>query len=375
MKKTTLFNGLLVVLILFSLYSCGQEEEDPVDLKTPCKTNTDCKRNQYCDLENPEKDLNTGTLSYFCRDRVLCLTEADCPVNWRCLIEEGFCITEQEADGVLCKSDDDCTTFPNTKCNLATGECYDPNAGGDTGNTGGDTGNTGGDTGGDTGNTGGDTGNTGGDTGNTGGDTGDTSNTGADTGNTGNTGGDTGGDTGNTGSILVSEDFEDGGTNWTATGVWQIGTPTTGPAAAVSGSNVAATNLAGNYTDNALDLLTLNTQINIPSTGSPVVEFMAWVSIEGNGYSPFDFVQVLVKRDTDTWQSLSGLYLTASTPSALDALDNTQTKITKPLGTDYYKFTGDLVPYKGKTVQIGFRFTSDSADNLEGIYIDDVVVK
>jgi len=65
----------------------------------------------------------------------------------------------------------------------------------------------------------------------------------------------------------------------------------------------------------------------------------------------------------------------ANTPSPLDALDNTRTKITKKLGTSYYKFSGDLSPYKGETVQIGFRFKSDPIDNLEGIYIDDVVVK
>ncbi|HOB71054.1 MAG TPA: immune inhibitor A, partial [bacterium] len=201
------------------------------------------------------------------------------------------------------------------------------------------------------------------------GDSGNTGNTG-DSGNTGDTG-----DTGNSGTILVSEDFEDGGTNWTVAGVWQIGAPTNGPLAAVSGSNVAATNLTGNYTDSANDVLMLNTPITIPASGTHVVEFMAWVNIEGGGYSPFDYAEVLVKRDTDTWQAISGIYLTASTPSPLDALDNTRTKITKKLGISYYKFSGDLSSYKGKTVQIGFRFKSDPSDNLEGIYIDNVVVK
>jgi hypothetical protein len=360
MKKFLLINILIAVLIILCSWACTPEEPEDPDIKTSCKSTADCIRSQYCDLLNPEEDLTTGTLSYFCKARPLCLKESDCPMKWRCLIDEGFCITDKEAEGVLCKSDADCMTHPNTKCNLATGQCYNPD-GGNSGNSGnsGDSGDTG-----DTGNSG-DTGNTG-DTGNSG-----------DTGNTGNTGtsGDTG-NTGNSGTILVSEDFEDGGTNWTIAGVWQIGAPSSGPNEAYAGSNVAATNLAGNYSDSANDILMLNTQISIPSTtAKPVIEFMAWVNIEGGGYSPFDYVEVLVKRDTDTWPGISGIYLSATTPSPLDALDNTRTKITKKLGTSYYKFTGDLSSYKGKTVQIGFRFKSDSSDTLEGIYIDNVVVK
>ncbi|HRZ80367.1 MAG TPA: immune inhibitor A, partial [bacterium] len=155
-----------------------------------------------------------------------------------------------------------------------------------------------------------------------------------------------------------------------------IGAPTNGPAAAVSGTNAAATSLSGNYTDNSNSLLVLNTPVTIPTSGTPKIEFMAWVNVEGNGYSPFDYMEVLVKRETDAgWPVLTGIVLSAATPSPLDALDNTKTKVTKKLGTAYYKFTGDLSPYKGKTVNIGFRFTSDASDNLEGIYLDDVTVK
>lgn len=385
-KKLLGISTLLMMAVCF--YACNDEPTEEV--KTPCNTNLNCARNQYCDLENP--DTTGGTLTYYCTNRTICQKESDCPIDWVCNIAESFCITKAEAEGLLCDSNEDCTkdlTKPKCKlathqcveclnnidctalepyCNLTTNECAVD--GGDTGNTG-DTGDTG-----DTGNTG-NTGNTG-DTGNTGntGDTGNTGNTG-DTGNTGNTGntGDTG-NSGDTGTSLVSEDFEDGGVNWSKDGVWEIGVPTNGPAAAVSGTNVAATSLTANYADNSNSLLVLNTPIAIGSSGTPKIEFMAWVKVEGNGYSPFDYMEVLVKKETDAgWPVLTGIVLSAATPSPLDALDNLKTKVTKPLGTAYYKFTGDLSAYKGKTIQIGFRFISDASDNLEGIYLDDVTVK
>nr|HPG36523.1 hypothetical protein [bacterium] len=62
---------------------------------TSCKTTADCIRSQYCDLENPQESPITGAVSYFCKDRPRCLKMSDCPMNWRCLIEEGFCITDK----------------------------------------------------------------------------------------------------------------------------------------------------------------------------------------------------------------------------------------------------------------------------------------
>ena len=48
--------------------------------------------------------------------------------------------------------------------------------------------------------------------------------------------------------IVYSEDFETGAVDWTIdNGVWEVGVPTAGPSACYSGSQCAATVLAGNY--------------------------------------------------------------------------------------------------------------------------------
>jgi hypothetical protein len=99
-----------------------------------CKNTSDCNISEYCDLENPKEDAETNTLLYYCKARPRCLKNSDCPENWRCFIDEGFCITEKESEGILCKSDEECIFSPNTKCNLETGQCYNPDAV-NTGNT------------------------------------------------------------------------------------------------------------------------------------------------------------------------------------------------------------------------------------------------
>ena len=99
--------------------------DDSDEIKTPYTSNIDCIRNYYCDFDNPED--NNGSLTYYCAERPLCETNNDCPMGWKCLISEGFCITDAEHEGILCESDTDCVVEPNTKRNLATGECYNPN--------------------------------------------------------------------------------------------------------------------------------------------------------------------------------------------------------------------------------------------------------
>ena len=74
------------------------------------------------------------------------------------------------------------------------------------------------------------------------------------------------------------------------------------------------------------------------------------------------------------WEETTGVYLSADTPSTTSALDSSRTKITKQLGTAYYKFTGDLSSYKGKSVEIGFRLVSEGSDNKDGSYLDDIKV-
>jgi hypothetical protein len=357
---------LLVPAALFFAVSCGSDDEggEETNVKTQCNSNIDCTRDSYCDLENPKQDENLGTLVYYCKKRQLCATQADCPISWKCKISEGFCITSKEASTVLCSADTDCQDPSYPKCNLATGECEsrdgrtndDETELPDSGHTDPDENDE------DSLN----------DNDNEDPEKNDNDSPVSDN--------DTDSAENSLGKNIMTEDFEDGGSKWTRVpltdGVhcWGIGIPTSGPGEAHGGANVAATELEGNYADNCKDLLHYNDPITIPSAGVPTISFYAWVNIVGNGYSPYDYVEVLVKKEDDLWDSLTGIYLSADTPSPLSALDNHRTKITKELGTAYYKFTGDLSAYKGKNVEIGFRFVSDLSDNKEGFYLDDISI-
>ena len=356
MREKFLFLLIVSFVLLFFAVSCADDEEEEGSANIPCNSNVDCTRDSYCDLDNPQQDADLGTLVYSCRKRQLCSTQADCPINWKCKINEGFCITNKEADGLLCKSNDDCKDPSYPKCNLATGECVssdsgdtelpdssdDPELPDDEQND---------EDGTDT--------------------TADEDEDPAD---------DSDADPSDPslGKKIISESFEDGGINWTilpaseeADPCWEIGTPAAGPAAANVGSKAAYTVLSeGNYLSNCKDLLHYNFVLDIPSNGKPEISFYAWVDLVAGA----DYVEVLVKKEGEMWETTTGLYLSAETPSSTSALDDTRTKITKELGTKYYKFTGDITAYKGQKVEIGFRFVSDGSDGASGFYLDDVTV-
>ncbi len=352
---------LMISLVL--AVSCSDDEEEEVDAKTRCNSNADCARNAYCDLDNPQQDEELGTLVYYCKKRQLCSSQADCPMNWKCKENEGFCITNKEADALFCKSNDDCKSDPNFPvCNLKTGECEAVSSGGeelpdsedlpeqpdvveepDEDDS----------------------------------DSGQTDTTADDTDTSDDSDTDTG-DASEGKKIISDESFEDGGINWTivpasegAQACLEIETPVIGPAAAHIGSKAVSTVVVdGGYPANCKDLIRYNFVIEIPSSGKPEISFYAWVDL----VATYDYVEVLVKKEGEMWETTSGLYLSADTPSITSALDSARTKITGQLATSYYKFTGDLSAYKGQKVEIGFRFVSDGSDNASGFYLDDITL-
>lgn len=380
MKRFLLF--FMLISLMFFAFSCGGGNSEPQssDVNTVCNSNEECSRNSYCDLEHPRQDEMLGTLVYYCKKRTICASQADCPMGWKCQVSENFCITEKEAESLWCKSDTDCTNPNYPKCDLGSGECKSPDgSSSDSGDSGlPDSGDSGlpedNDDSSETNDSDSDSGSDN-----------DTSDSGSET-NDHDTDTDT--DNGNGGSsteqpkgeTLITEDFEDGGSNWTIVPAvaenpcWQIGVPTSGPEAAHGGENVAATILEGEYPNECKDLIYYNDEFTVPSSGVPTISFYAYVDIVGTGYSPYDYVEVLAKKSNDMWETTTGLYLSAETPSTLDALDNKRTKITKPLKTNYYKFSAKLSDFKGQTVQIGFRFVSDTSDTAMGFYLDDIEV-
>ena len=153
-------------------------------------------------------------------------------------------------------------------------------------------------------------------------------------------------------------------------GYWEIGVPTFGPptnslgSRAHQGTNVAATVLGGNYTDDRQSRLS-SCPIQVPAA-NPRLRFWHWWS-----FNCYDYGQVQISTNNgSSWVVLSPNYGSAS--GNYDSSGKwTQTWL-------------DLTPYAGKTVRIGFFFQSasgfscDGSSSVEvapGWYVDEVVVE
>jgi len=151
--------------------------------------------------------------------------------------------------------------------------------------------------------------------------------------------------------VVYETDFESGEAGWTTGGpgnTWQLGTPTTGPGAARSGVNLWATNLHGNYVNNANCWL-MSPEIDLTGYEAPVLAFWHWFAIE-TGY---DFGRVEVSTDGTTWAELGRFSHSTA-------------------GRVWAQPTFDLSAYAGQTIRVRFRLHTDASVVLPGWYIDDV---
>jgi len=153
---------------------------------------------------------------------------------------------------------------------------------------------------------------------------------------------------------IFEEDFETGGAGWSLTGSWEIGTPTTGPNSGHNSTNVAATDLDNNYTNNANDWL-ISPTISLPSLSRSDEElklyFWEWFELE----SCCDQMSVNVSTDNgSSWTELSS--------------------ITGSSG-DWVETMHDLTVYAGQSVKLGFNLTTDGSVIFDGWYIDDIRVE
>ena len=162
--------------------------------------------------------------------------------------------------------------------------------------------------------------------------------------------------------IVLQEDYESGGTDWTiGNGIWEIGTPTAGPGGSYSGTQCAGTVLNGNYpayTDSRLVSATF--QLPAVSAAEELhLRFMQWFS-----YSSYDSGQVQIQvQDEATgewgdWQDI-GPSMVNTSPWSLMAIE--------------------ITAYAGETVRLGFYHTahrspSYSGSESTGWYIDDIEV-
>ncbi len=155
---------------------------------------------------------------------------------------------------------------------------------------------------------------------------------------------------------LFFEDFESGAAGWEHEGEadsWELGTPTNGPGAAFSGSNVFATDLDGNlqaFTNAAL----LSPPIDLTGVTSATLSFYEFLNID---VSP-------------VFQKTTVNVLDAATLDVLEELDQKSGSVSSwrerrlPLGPDSV----------GKRIVLEFRISTDDLNLLEGWYIDDVAI-
>lgn len=150
------------------------------------------------------------------------------------------------------------------------------------------------------------------------------------------------------------EDFEGDAAGWTVFGenvVWEKGKPASGPEEAVSGEQVYATNLEGDYPSNMRATL-LMPAVHVPE-GESYLQFKSWHHFEQSSLGTnWDYGYVRISTDMEEWTNLQ---LFEGTEEWQDA-------------------EIDLSAYAGETVYIGFYAYSDGSVTRPGWYIDDVAL-
>ncbi len=146
---------------------------------------------------------------------------------------------------------------------------------------------------------------------------------------------------------VFEDDFESGLINWTVTGLWALTTDE-----AVSPANSLTDSPGGNYPDVFTSEATMSVSADLSFALDADVKFYANVDLEEG----FDYVYLDASSDAGaTWINIY-------TFNGEDGLGWQFFEV--PLGA----FVG------GSDVRLRFRFFSDAAYNVDGIYIDDLII-
>ncbi len=169
-------------------------------------------------------------------------------------------------------------------------------------------------------------------------------------------------DVGSSAAFSSSFDGSDGGLIASApagsTSVWEHGVPTSGPGASLSGTELWATVLGGDYAAVNNEAYLDTAPITIP-TGAAVLSFSYWQDNESSCL--FDYTVVQIDDGSGVFADL------ADGDSCSNGLADTE-----GLWVDV---DIDLSSYSGNTITLRFKHTTDgSVSNYPGTYIDDLFI-
>jgi len=162
------------------------------------------------------------------------------------------------------------------------------------------------------------------------------------------------------------EDFESDDGGYVGTGLWQWGSPTSGPGNAHSGVNVWATNLSGDYEANAN--YTLDSPEIAIGSDEPTLTFWHWYDTEAS----FDGGNVKISTDGGaTWTVIEPVGGYPGTSNSSNPL------YPEPVfcghGQGFWEqVTFELSTYAGQTASFRWHLGSDGSVQYPGWYIDDV---
>lgn len=155
-------------------------------------------------------------------------------------------------------------------------------------------------------------------------------------------------------TFFNTEDFENGWSDWSAEGSWEIGVPSAGPPTANSGLNCVGTNLNGDYGIESNGHLK-STWIKMPPANqNPAITFYEWHSFSPSttgGGNIADYGKLQFRTQTSGW---------------IDAV--TYTSYSLVWSYSYFS----MAAYADSIVQFGFFLFSGKFDLSTGWYIDDV---
>jgi hypothetical protein len=162
-------------------------------------------------------------------------------------------------------------------------------------------------------------------------------------------------------ATVWSDNFEGGLGGWSAdNGVWEVGTPTSGPNACHEGSQCAATVLGGDYPGEQTSRLISPTIVLPAVTAKQDIQLRFW-SWYQYGACDARYVQIAVRDANGNWSSwanLNGAGELASTWSLMGA---------------------DLTAYAGRTIRFALLHTAASASSCEpsgaGWYADEFSIR